>query len=181
MPGRDWDLKSFIDGGTAEVEIGQKNALIGELRLGESEVGGGEGFALGRGGAGDHQGVERLQRLQVIEPSAERAEFLGRGFAGLGRIDQKSVAQRAIFDAAGVLNVRFNIADFGGSRLFLWWCEGGRAGVEARRIARRPIQRSARARGLGGRRSLAFRGFLAPLCAAHRELGSYAFFYALLK
>ena len=59
-------LEKIVDDGAAEIEVGQEGHVAGKLGLGEGEVNGGERFALGGGGAGDDDGMDGLEALEVI-------------------------------------------------------------------------------------------------------------------
>jgi hypothetical protein len=81
-------LKQIVDQRPAQVEVSEQDPVFGQVRLGQSQVHGGEGLALGGRWAADHDGVQRLQRLQVIQTRAQSPEFLGRGFMRTLQIEQ---------------------------------------------------------------------------------------------
>ena len=77
-----------MDDGPAQVEIAQQHRALGQVGLRQRQVDGGEGLAFGRRRAGDDDGVQRLQGLQVVQPRAQRAELFGRRFVRVVQIQQ---------------------------------------------------------------------------------------------
>ena len=78
----------------AEVEIGDQNRVVGQVRFGQSQIHGRERFPFRRRGAGHHHGMQRLQRLHVIQLSAQTSEFFARRLHGTMQIDQMRLRGR---------------------------------------------------------------------------------------
>ena len=83
-----FDAEDAINAGSAEVEVGEQDALAGQLSLRHGEIAGSERLSFAGRGAADDQRVQRLRILKVIETGAETAELLRGRVFGLGGIHQ---------------------------------------------------------------------------------------------
>ena len=61
----------------------------------QRQIGGGKRFAFSRRCAGDHDRVNRLQRLQVIETRTQSAELFHGRLVGARYVDQQGIGGRA--------------------------------------------------------------------------------------
>src|SRR5471032_3545453 len=82
------DLEQLVNDGPAEVEIAQQHRAFGQVRLRQREVDGGKRLSLRGRGTGDDDGVKWLQGLQMIQPGAQGAEFLGRCLMRVAKIQK---------------------------------------------------------------------------------------------
>ena len=85
------DAEQRVNDGPAEIEIGQQRDVACQVRLRQREIGGGKRFAFGRRRAGDHQRMNRLQALHVIEARAQGAEFFHGRFVRPRHVDQQRI------------------------------------------------------------------------------------------
>ena len=116
QPRRDLYLKGLVDGRTPEIEIGEQNSLVGKLRLCQRKICCGERLALRGGRAGNDQGMERLQCLQMIEACARRVRNSSPGASrGLLGVHYERIRQRIIGDYFGILNDFTEVTQFFGS------------------------------------------------------------------
>ena len=94
MPGGAVDLEEIVDDGPAQVEIAQQHRTLRQVGFRQRQVDGGESLALGRRRAGDDGGVQRLQRLQVVQARAQRAKLFGGSFVRIVEVQQVGFGRR---------------------------------------------------------------------------------------
>ena len=128
-----WNLESLVNGWSAKIEIRQQDSFVSQLGLGQGEIGCRKRLTFRRRRACDDQGMEWLQRLQMVQASAQRAELFRRSLARFVRINEKRIAQGMEFHPSRRRDADFDIFQIYDAVYFLGCYSIGRhrIGVEA--------------------------------------------------
>ena len=85
------DAEQRVNDRPAEIEVREQRGVARQMRLHQRQIRGRKRLAFGGRRTGHHHGVNRLQRLHVIEARAQRAELLHGRFMRPGHIDQQRI------------------------------------------------------------------------------------------